>query len=203
MISLEKNYTPGDYERIGIIKKAADEVYAYMSRIIADHTLALVEKNHQKMIETLTEDVSTILGLTPHRAQLGLYFVANVIRTVREIEEGRTNIKGWMVFNDGMLGDLYDPAQVSFLTGEFNSQNACMYAGIFMAEQTEAHADLAQVQAGALVGCDDIFVTSLEWNTLLDVMDIEGTDFTDVGQAVCMASAEAAEVLEQANDLKP
>lgn len=189
MSATDIQYTSGDFERLGTVKKGADEVYKYFRWVMEDHTRILVEKDHQRAIEKLTDDVSTILGLPAHKGQLALYFIANVIHSIREVEESRTFFKGWTVFNDDMLRELYKPTEVSFLLGELTAQSRCMYAGIFMSEQTTHHEKLDLVNQAQLVGADNMFIMTVEWPILLEVMEEEDTDYDAVGRALVKMSA--------------
>lgn len=183
-----QNYTDGDYDRIGTIKKGADVVYEYVRWVLEDHTRTLVEKVHQKRIEELQRDVAAVFGLLQHREELGRYFCVNVIKAARDAEEMSSNIKGWTVFNDELFNDMYSPDRTAFQLVSLKPQDRCMYAGVFMSELTESHPDLDQIDVAAIVGADPLFVHSANWENLLAAANIEDTDFVSVGRALVQLS---------------
>lgn len=205
MSDTDSTYSPGDYERVGIIKKAADCAYEYVSWLIEDHSRSLVEKEHKKMVDKVIDSVMDVLGLQPHRSHLAGYFIANILQTAREEEEAGTRIKGWTNLSDETLSGMYNKTQVAFSMGELKPWERCMYAGVFMSDRTSVHDNLAAISAGELVGSDPIFVTTSQWRVLLEVAEIEGEDFEHVGHALLQLApigntiGDYAALLEEAN----
>ena len=177
-------HTDGDFDRIGLIKKASDVVYAYVRWVLEDHTKTLVEADHIRKGKQVASDVCDIFGLPAHRCELGTYFCANVLMVAREYEEASTEMKDWTPFSDDSLQDMYNQRGVAFFMNDLSPQDACMYAGTFLSEMTQVHPSLEEIRHGQLVGCDPVFMTTTDWRSLVEQADLDESSTIDVGKAL-------------------
>lgn len=183
-----KLLSSGDFERIGTIKKAADYVYEYVAWVTEDHNRTLVHKNHEKRIEALLESVSDVFGNPYGRDQLMGFFIANVVKSAVQYEESRTNIKGWHILQPSVVSEMFVFDKVVEVMQQLCRQDRCMYAGVFMSELTSSHEKLLDIEVGTVVGCDDIFVDTVQWTALLEEAEEEDTSNEVVGRTLVQNS---------------
>lgn len=176
-------YTVGDYDRLGTIKKASDLVFIYFNWALSDHRRTLNEKDHQKVIVQLITDVGSVFGVGDEKEALVRYFIVNVIEACQEIER-LSMPKAWMPFSLDALTSMFEPSNVSAAMVHLNIQNQFMWAGRLFPESHAEHHQSDEICLGHIVGADLILVQTASWELLL-----QGIDMEDDGSFECVGKA--------------